>query len=768
MKSKEAERRDNMKNKLWKGFILAFFLILFSVTSLMVEAADESYEATIGNSKNKSMKTYTMEVGDKVDFNYYGVKNQKTHSFYCKWKSSNKKVATVNKNGKVTALAEGKTTITVTIKDKTINKKYKVQSLKITVKEKPVSYSKTFQSTGEKVTIGAGESVYLLQKIDASGKVVVEERGEYCNYFELHNKSVAYCNLASGKITLQLSPTYKKGTKLTRTDCEASFEEMVDRTYPVNLWLNVNIDDTDEVNLSTVLHLEYFEKVNIRILDDKQGYQAVYYYAEMKKDAFTYVIEGICAPAEYEVNDFEAVPEATATPTPTKKPKATATPTPTKKPKATPTPTPAPTKKPKATPTPKPAQSASGAYTAYDSYGEEKLSAKPGFASTVIRKESFWTEKNEPGITIYIQDLESWSGGALTRSSRTVDEEEGTASYVYEFTGSYDEDLLKEYFTYLEKFDIVKGKSYSNSAMSFITYYVWQGFTYNGTANVTKGLLTSNLIGEADIEIWRQKSSETVGITVPKEIGLKDFGDRAAGKGGKAEEVSKYTNLSLVSADMTDSGRYRFILEGWSGDSSDYLTVQLHPDIYEKGDVFNLEGFKKQENAGNGALYLICLQADSITDGWYWSPDEKYGKYFQDIEVTVLDKTDSVTAIQFMIKLQSHRGDLVTLEGVFAVETDNVQMPDGSGGESSDSGAGIYVPTTNTRRCNVCQGTGNQECHTCGGDGWKSCTLCDGTGTYRAYGYSSDCSCLNGKVRCSKCRGVGSFRCNGCGGDGLY
>lgn len=78
----------------------------------------------------------------------------------------------------------------------------------------------------------------------------------------------------------------------------------------------------------------------------------------------------------------------------------------------------------------------------------------------------------------------------------------------------------------------------------------------------------------------------------------------------------------------------------------------------------------------------------------------------------------------------------------------------------------INIPGVGTgMTCSSCKGTGSIECFYCD-RGFKMCTLCHGTGTYRAYGQSGDCSCLNGQTSCNMCGGDGTTRCSACGGDG--
>ena len=70
------------------------------------------------------------------------------------WKSSNTKVATVSKSGKITAKKTGKTTITVTMKSGATAKcTVKVQKTKVTTKNLLIDKKKATLKVGKKVTL---------------------------------------------------------------------------------------------------------------------------------------------------------------------------------------------------------------------------------------------------------------------------------------------------------------------------------------------------------------------------------------------------------------------------------------------------------------------------------------------------------------------------------------------------------------------------------------------------------------------------------------
>lgn len=119
--------------KMKRLFTICLSMLLILVLTLPVDA-----KAATDASLNKT-KT-TLYVGQSTTLKLNGAKVKK-------WKSNNKNIATVNKNGKVVAKKKGTTTIVATTKN---GKTYKC---KVTVKN--VSLSKT------KVTLEKGKSITL-------------------------------------------------------------------------------------------------------------------------------------------------------------------------------------------------------------------------------------------------------------------------------------------------------------------------------------------------------------------------------------------------------------------------------------------------------------------------------------------------------------------------------------------------------------------------------------------------------------------------------
>ena len=123
--------------KLIKKILLSIFITIFSLTFIQVSTLSFPASSIVEASSIRLNKTkYTLFVGKTFKLKIKGT-NQKV-----KWSTSNKKIATVNSSGKVTAKKKG----TCTITGKVNGKKY---TCKITVK-KSISNTVYITNTGSK------------------------------------------------------------------------------------------------------------------------------------------------------------------------------------------------------------------------------------------------------------------------------------------------------------------------------------------------------------------------------------------------------------------------------------------------------------------------------------------------------------------------------------------------------------------------------------------------------------------------------------------
>ena len=96
-------------------------------------------EVSLGTSKDATFKEYTLELGQTVDLNFYGVVNWSTSTYSSQWSSSDTSVATVSNTGVVTPVAPGKTSVTIQLTNKATGNPLSVIPVEITVPAAEVS-----------------------------------------------------------------------------------------------------------------------------------------------------------------------------------------------------------------------------------------------------------------------------------------------------------------------------------------------------------------------------------------------------------------------------------------------------------------------------------------------------------------------------------------------------------------------------------------------------------------------------------------------------
>ena len=161
-----AMKQNKLFKKLWVFMLVLSFLATQFAT---VQAAAKTNKETI--SLNKSV--YTLKKGKTVKLK--AVLNKAAKRKGVKWSSSNRKVATVSKNGKVTAKRKGKAAITATVKGTSVKARCKITVgtpvSKVTLNRKSLTL-KTGQSFSLKTSISTKKASVKKVNYKSSNKRV--------------------------------------------------------------------------------------------------------------------------------------------------------------------------------------------------------------------------------------------------------------------------------------------------------------------------------------------------------------------------------------------------------------------------------------------------------------------------------------------------------------------------------------------------------------------------------------------------------------------
>jgi hypothetical protein len=95
---------------------------------------DDSNKVMLGTSKEHIFETLTLKLNERVDLNFYGVKNWKKEEYEYYWSSSEPTTVWVDKLGRITPIKTGTATITLVLIDKKTGYPVYVVPTTITVK----------------------------------------------------------------------------------------------------------------------------------------------------------------------------------------------------------------------------------------------------------------------------------------------------------------------------------------------------------------------------------------------------------------------------------------------------------------------------------------------------------------------------------------------------------------------------------------------------------------------------------------------------------
>lgn len=192
----------------------------YTSTGVAVTVGDiPEVNISLGTSKDNTFDKYTLELGNTVDLNFYGVVNWSSSLYSTQWASSNPAVVTVNKTGVVTPVAPGTASVTISIVNKMSGNALSVIPVEFTVPA--AEASKEFvarQTSDSKVTL-----TFANKDITASE---LEKGLEF--YYYVGDVKIAYPikvdSVKNGVATLSSYVTFTDGTKYGFTYGEESAE----------------------------------------------------------------------------------------------------------------------------------------------------------------------------------------------------------------------------------------------------------------------------------------------------------------------------------------------------------------------------------------------------------------------------------------------------------------------------------------------------------------------------------------------------------------
>ena len=420
------------------------------------------------------------------------------------------------------------------------------------------------------------------------------------------------------------------------------------------------------------------------------------------------------------------------------------------------------------------------------------MTVKPGFSYSYVQIEKDKNARND--ASIYLPDLESWSGTLFDKGIETYDRINKYYNQYYYTDNTSNLSMIEDYL------DLLSTKyNFKISAPSTLTGYSGTMVTYQcsylGTASFTYGSVYKSGMGSSDMIIYTYTdlTSDFVGISYPSELYFMDMGDRSDGSSVTPETVTFTDIINKTDYEKTYEGYDKFTAVGFGADASDSIYLSFYSDVTETGAQYEKPDFLAQSASGGSALYSlrVCfqdMQGDTVIG---WSLNSDYEKYYQDVQVTIVEQTDAYTVVHYYIQMCSQMGTEYTFEGLLASEiSDDYTYT----ADQYENDSPVYTGADRCTRCSgsgyveemcmSCSGRGEKDCSSCSGTGRKSCTYCGGDGykydslngedrkcTY-CYGYGyKDCSKCSGhgKVDCSNCSGSGKVKkkCTTCGGDGI-
>lgn len=237
-----------------KKLVSLFIALALLLTTIPLETNAQIYAATESTEKNTAKISVTkksMYVGTSYKLKVSGTTE------HIMWKSSNKKVATVDKNGLVTAKAKGKATITATIGAGSNNIKL---TCVITVKNRLSTNLK-----GKPLDCPMDEYQEVLVTL-ANPK----EGESVCAMYD-----PAYVEIEYGETEKNVTPLYITPIKKGKIDIEIYVTDSFRIYAPITITLNIGSEDSDWIGKEDLKEIynvtSIIDKTSVMLLYDSSA-----------------------------------------------------------------------------------------------------------------------------------------------------------------------------------------------------------------------------------------------------------------------------------------------------------------------------------------------------------------------------------------------------------------------------------------------------------------------------------------------------------------
>lgn len=285
-----------------------------------------------------------------------------------------------------------------------------------------------------------------------------------------------------------------------------------------------------------------------------------------------------------------------------------------------------------------------------------------GSVSKILKTEAYGAWESKPSV--FIPNIAIWSDGAAV-SSQLSQEMDGKFTQYCHFYGDKEAmaSLIRDYLNLLEKYGFSCTDTNSSTVMGY-EYMTTKKLTYTGSENITKNMCQDYEGDSYDAEITyfkdSYKDSAFVSITMPKEIGVKDTGERRSGKNASAGQSVSINTVKSDQSFFLKWGEYDVYKIYAFGNSEDYIDIKLKPGTYKAGSKYSYSDFKNLKGVSYSILSHEIVEDDIYN---YISPTDNT-RMIKDFQVKVLKADKNVHALYYYITVCDQHAYNYVLEGV--------------------------------------------------------------------------------------------------------